>query len=120
MISVHFDVGKNRLVMVLKGRPTEDHLDAARADLLEALRRLQPPFDVLSDVVELESLENIPAGSVAQAMSQIFTKGVRRMVRVVGKSATAALHAERIARQANYHAHLAFSLEEAEQVFASR
>ena len=44
--------------------------------------------------------------------------GVRKIVRVVGKSAQAAVHMERLSRQlGNHTAHLAFSLDEAEQVF---
>lgn len=117
MIRIEVDIARNRLVLTLKGRPSAVHLEEARAQLTQSLARLKPPFDLLSDVRELESLEAVDLSATA---TLLISTGIRRTVRIVGKSATGALHMERVARLHNHHANLAFSLEEAEQVFAQR
>lgn len=104
----------------LAGHVGLEHLTHAEQQLRDALKRLHSPFDVLSDVRRLESIAEdamIPARSLGRA---IRSAGARRVVRVVGKSAHGALHMERLARQVGHAAHLAFSLDEAEAVFAHR
>lgn len=112
--------GKNRLIILLKGKPHAAHFEKALTQAREAVARLQAPFDVLSDVRELEALDEFAAKNLAGVMNQIVTDGVRRRVTIVGKSVDGALHMERVARQLGHHAHLAFSVEEAEQVLSTR
>ncbi|MEW5739563.1 MAG: hypothetical protein AB1938_11590 [Myxococcota bacterium] len=97
-----------------------DHLASAEAQLKEALARLHPPFDVLSDVRSLEGFSDDALEHARRLGFAIRSAGARKVVRVVGKSANGALHMERLARQLKHAAHLAFSLEEAEAVFNSR
>lgn len=52
--------------------------------------------------------------------SPLGSIGVRRAVRVVGKRRSGAVAMERLARQLEHSAHLAFSLEEAEALLDSR
>jgi hypothetical protein len=120
VISVAADVARNRIILTLKGQPLPVHLAQAKKSLPDIISRVKPPFDLLSDVRELESLELLESPQVCEVVATILRQGVRRTVRIVGRSATGALHMERIARQIDHHAHLAFSVEEAEQVFSSR
>ncbi len=120
MIAIDVDIARNRLVLTLKGRPSNAQFEQARAQVTQAITRLKPPFDLLSDVSELESLEQIESPQLSAVVALVLSGGVRRTVRVVGKSARGALQMERIARSLNHHAYLAFSLDEAEQVFAQR
>jgi hypothetical protein len=119
VISVSPDVGKNRLLLTLQGRPDVAELVRAEPDLVATLARLQPPFDVLSDVRELESLDDLPPDELTRLVGLIIARGVRRTVRVVGRAAGGAVHMERVARPLGLQARLAFSLEEAEQVLAA-
>lgn len=118
MVRIEADVGKNRVLIVMSGRPSgEGSMDAARA-LDDALSRLRSPVDVLSDIRELEELGPHLLSEFKIFGERLRSFGVRRVVRVVGKSAQAAVHMERLARHLKGHAaHLAFSMAEAEQVF---
>lgn len=120
MVSISPDVGRNRLVIELAGLVGLEHLAAAEPQLREALKRLAPPFDVLSDVRRLEGFQP-DAMAVIQNLGGLLEKHhVRRAVRVVGKSANGAVHMERVARQFGRDASLAFSLEEADAVLSQR
>ena len=119
MVTVTPDVGKNRLVLEFRGRPGVEHLPAIESQLRISISRLKAPFDVLSDVRALEGFE-VPLDEMQRLAMIIAAERPRRVVRVVGKSAAGAVHMERLARLIKHSAHLAFSLEEAEQVFASR
>ncbi|MFT3706681.1 MAG: hypothetical protein QM817_03345 [Archangium sp.] len=94
--------------------------DFASADeqLTQSLARLRAPVDVLSDIRELEGLDDAVADGFRTLGAKLAAFGVRKVVRVVGKSAKAAVHMERLSRNLKNHAaHLAFSMEEAEAVF---
>lgn len=106
--------------MELSGRPGPADVPLAVEQVREAIARLRSPFDVLSDVRALESLEDLPQ-TEARRIGELLAKAkVRRVVRVVGKSSSAAIQMERLARMLGHSAHLAFSREEAELLLAQR
>lgn len=120
MVSITPDVGRNFLLIELSGRPTAAEVTPAIVQLREAIPRLRTPFDVISDVRGLESLDELPVAE-ARRFGELLSKArVRRVVRVVGRSSTAAIQMERIARELGHSAHLAFSREEAEGLLAQR
>lgn len=120
VVSISPDVGRNRLVIELVGLVGPEHFTLAEVQLKQALPRLTAPFDVLSDVRRLEGIHS-DAMVHAQSLGEAIRKaGVRRVVRVVGKSANGAVHMERVARQLGHAARLAFSLEEADEVLGHR
>ncbi len=121
MVDFEPDVGRNRLVIRFQGEVDLRQSAAAEARLHEALSRLRPPVDVLSDIRELAFIDATLIEDF-QRLGRIIGKfGARRVVRVVGKSAQAAVHLARLSRHLkNHEAHLAYSLEEAEQVFLAR
>lgn len=119
MVTVTPDVGKNRLVLEFRGRPGVQHMPAAEEQLKAAIARLKPSFDVLSDIRHFEGFD-APLDECSRLAQLIAAAKPRRVVRVVGKSTTGAVQMERLSRLLNHSAHLAFSLEEAEQVFAGR
>ncbi len=119
MVRISPDVGRNRILIELAGKPTPDMHAHAERDLRDALSRLRAPVDVLSDIRELQCMDEGLVESFRKIGEQLGAFGVRRVVRVVGKSAQAAVHMERLSRQLKHHgAHLAFSMQEAEQVFS--
>lgn len=118
MVRISPDVGRNRVIIQLCGSPTSAHWATCERELEDALSRLRPPIDVLSDIRELETIEALTAEHFRRLGVSLHGFGVRKVVRVVGKSTVAAVQMERISRQLNDHtAHLAFSMDEAEQVF---
>ena len=112
------DVGKNRVIIQFAGSPGSSLAPEAERELRASLARLRPPIDVLSDIRELQSLDQLDAADFRRISDILREFGVKRVVRVVGKSAQAAVHMQRLSRHLNGHtAHLAFSMDEAEQVF---
>ncbi len=118
MVRISPDVGRNRIIILWSGAPTSVEAVTAERELREALSRLRPPIDVLSDIRELETMETFPAEDFRRLNAALSAFGLKKIVRVVGRRALAAVHMERLSRQVPGHtAHLAFSLDEAEQVF---
>lgn len=121
MVEIEPDVGRNRLIIRFVGQVDKDALPVAERQLTEALSRLRPPIDVLSDIRELTGFGEGLTDEFKRVSRVIGAFGTRRIVRVVGRSAQAAVLMARMARHLrNHEAHLAYSLEEAEQVFLSR
>ncbi len=120
MIRVLCDVGKNRVLLEFSGQPSQADLTAAEIDLRAGLARLRSPVDVLSDVSQLDSLEAISMADLERTGAMLRELGVRRVVRVVGRSKSGALQMERISRLLKHSAHLAFSREEAEDLLSQR
>ncbi len=120
MVRITPDVGRNFLLIELGGRPQSSEVNEALAQAKEAVQRLRAPFDVISDVRTLESLESIPIADARKVGELLAQAKVRRVVRVVGKSGAAAIQMERIARELGHSAHLAFTREEAEALLAMR
>lgn len=119
MVRISPDVGRNRVLIQLAGSPTPEMCASAMKDLHDSLSRLRAPVDVLSDIRELEGLSDSLVEHFRAAGKVLGRFGVRKVVRVVGKSAQAAVHMQRLSRQlADHNAHLAFSMHEAEQVFS--
>ncbi|MGV3625767.1 MAG: hypothetical protein ACO1OB_33455 [Archangium sp.] len=118
MVRIEADAGKNRILLHISGRPAVEKSPAVRQQLEEALSRLRAPVDVLSDIRELEELSPDLIGEFKLFGERLRQFGVRRVVRIVGRSAQAAVQIERLTRHLKGHAaHLAFSEAEAEQVF---
>lgn len=119
MVRISPDVGKNRVVIEFIGHVSVADLNDAASAAQAAIARLRCPVDVLSDIRELQTLDEEILEAFRRVGGVLGHFGVRRVVRVVGKSAKAAVQLERLSRSLKDHAaHLAFSIEEAEQVFA--
>ena len=106
--------------MVLSGSPTPEEAVAAEKELRTGVLRLRPPIDILSDVTQLDSLELILPGTSERFGAIVDEVGVRRVVRVVGRSTEGALQMQRAMRSFAHSAHLAFSRDEAEAVLSGR
>jgi hypothetical protein len=120
LVRITPDVGRNILIIEISGRPGPQEVADAETQLREAVARLRSPIDVLSDVRGLESLDDLGPDD-GRRIGQVLSKAkVRRVVRVVGKSSSAAIQMERLARALGHSAHLAFSREEAMTVLAQR
>jgi len=118
VVRIDADVGRNRLNITLSGSPSGDRTEDVLRELDAALMRLRAPIDVLSDVRALDALQPHLLEAFKLAGEKLRAFGVRRSVRIVGKSANAAVAMERFTRHLQHHAaHLAFSEAEAEAAF---
>lgn len=116
MFEVQVLVGKNRLVVRIWGEV--DVAEARRIGdaAVQAMERLRPGFDLVSDLSGLSAGLPENTGQFRRIIEAARARGFRRGVRVVGRSAKAALQFERSSRALGHEAHLAFSLEEAERL----
>jgi hypothetical protein len=118
VVRISPDVGRNRILIELSGVVSAADLSSTREQLIHTLGRLRAPVDVLSDIRELDGFDEAVLDAFRALGEELGRFGVRKVVRVVGKRASAAVHMERLARTLKRHsAHLAFSMEEAEAVF---
>ncbi|WP_205525481.1 STAS domain-containing protein [Pyxidicoccus trucidator] len=116
MFEVEARVGKNRLVVRIWGDLDDAEARQIGDAAVRAVDRLRPGLDILSD---LSGLTRVPVECAAQLrriVEAAQARGLRQVVRVVGRSAEAALQFQRISRSIGYEAYLAFSLEEAERM----
>ena len=78
--------------------------------------KLRPGFDTISDISGLEPLLPEALEHIREVNAFLLTRQRGRLIRVVGKSAQAAVQFERLSKHHGYSAELAFSLEEAERI----
>jgi len=100
--------------MAFKGQVLEEELDRAEPELREALSRMGPRFDMISDVSAADTLSAEVVERIRQMGKLIVDTGLRTHVRVVGRSSQAALQFQRISRTVGYDSRLAYSMTEAE------
>jgi hypothetical protein len=119
MVDIRALPGRQRLMMVFKGQVTEEELARAEEELAEALPRLAPTFDMISDVSAAEKLSAPVIERIRRMGELIVAAGLRTHVRVVGRSSQAAVQFQRIGRAVGYDSRLAFSVGEAEELLDS-
>lgn len=117
MLEIRVHPGKNRLYLSMHGDVTKEDLILGQPRFAEALERLRPGFDIVNDVSGLISLDPLAEQIFTVATESVRAVGMRRVVRVVGRSVEAAALFERMNRKIGFgSALLAYSLEEADRV----
>ena len=114
MVEIRALPARERLMIVFKGQVLEQELERAEHELREALPRMAPAFDIISDVSAAETLTPRAMERIRRMAELIVPAGLRTHVRVVGRSSQAALQFQRISRAVGYDSRLAYSLAEAE------
>lgn len=116
MYEVQALVGKNRLVVRIWGEVGDDEAREVGDAVVKAIERLRPGFDTISDLTGLAPITAEGKAQLKRLIEIQRARGLRRVVRVVGRSVDAALQFERTSREVGHEAHLAFSMEEAERL----
>lgn len=116
MFEVRIRPGKNRLYFTLSGKVNPEELDAALTILKEEVAKLRPRFDTVSNISGLDALDDGAMERIDQINRFLVKMRRGRLIRVVGRSAQAALQFERMSRPHGYSAELAFSLAEADRI----
>jgi hypothetical protein len=109
-------VGKNRLVVRIWGDIDDAEARQVGDAAVKAIERLRPGFDVMSDLTGLSPVTPEGVVQFKRIIEAARARGIRRVVRVVGRSVDAALQFERVSRELGHEAYLAFSLEEASRL----
>jgi len=102
--------------MVFRGQLLDEELERAERELRQAVPRILPRFDMISDVSEAEALSPAAVERIRRMAELIVSAGLRTHVRVVGRSGQAALQFQRISRAVGYDSRLAYSFVEAERL----
>ena len=117
MFEVRTNVGINRIYATLWGHVSDAEAREIGDRMVHDLTtRLRPGFDLISDVSRAEPMSEFGLGQLKRIMETALRHRIRRVVRVVGRSAHTTLQFERVSRELGYAAYLCFSLEEAERV----
>lgn len=116
MYEVQALVGKNRLVVRIWGDIDDAEARQVGDAAVKAIERLRPGFDVMSDLTGLSPVTPEGLAQLRRIIEAARARGIRRVVRVVGRSVDAALQFERVSRELGHEAYLAFSLEEASRL----
>lgn len=116
MYEVKANVAKNRIFIRLAGTITPEDCRVMLDQLRTELARLTPGIDLINDVRELAAVPNFPPEVVRASADLLKEKGLRRIVRVVGRQATVTVGLEKTSRVFGFSAALAYSMEEAEKV----
>lgn len=116
MYEVRVRPGKNRLYFTMRGAVTEEEARAAAEELTRQLPQLRAGFDTITDINGLEPLSPDALAQIKRGNDQLMRVKPGRVIRVVGRSALAAVQFEKLSKAHGHSAQLAFSLEEAERL----
>lgn len=116
IIEVQANVGKNRLFIRIEGRVDDAQVRSFADVVIKEMDRLRPGFDVVSDLTRAEPLGPEGSAQLRRVLEVQRERKVGRAVRIVGRSAQAALQFARDSKDLQHEPYLAFSREEAEQL----
>jgi len=118
MYQLKTDLARNRLYITLKGRITLEESEQAAREVIAAIKTLNPGFDVITDISELEPATKNEAEVVAGVQKVLIGHNVNRVARVVGKELKATvgkIQFERASRQTQIATENFDTLEDAER-----
>lgn len=100
----------------MRGTVSEDEARTAADEVIAHLDKLRAGFDTISDIAGLEPLAPAALEHIRRANDRLLALKPGKVVRVVGRSAQAAVQFEKLSKHHGYSAQLAFSMKEAEQL----
>lgn len=106
------NTGKKRIYVTMSGAISEAEARRGTSQVVAEVERLSSDFDFVADVSDLKELSPNQMEYIARTMRFLMSHGLRRAVRVVGKSARTALQLEKRSKEIGYSANLAYSIEE--------
>ena len=79
------DIDQNRLYVTLKGRIASEESKQAASRVIADLKKLEPGFDVVTDISEFEPATQKEVDILIQVHKVLIESGVNRIARVVGR-----------------------------------
>lgn len=89
MHHIEVDPAKNRLLIRIWGSSTVEDVKKAEKSLMEALAKLKPGFDCISNIVDMKASAPQVAEEFARVQALVIKAGIGRGVRVVGSKLAA-------------------------------
>jgi hypothetical protein len=114
---VWINAEKNRLYVVLKGFFTEAEAEAAAELSIRTAKRLNPGFDVVTDLSAHKPGSAAGIESTKRVQAFLVKHGMRRIVRIITSSTLSKLQFERTGKAVGYAgdiADVALTIEEAD------
>jgi hypothetical protein len=115
-VEIHADVGKNRIYVRIHGRMEDADAPRVGDAIIQAMDRMRPGFSLISDLTQAEPVGPQAIEQLKRVITASRERKVGRTVRIVGKSAQAALQFARTSKEYQHEPYLAFSREEAERL----
>ena len=105
MHHAEIDQDHNRLILRWIDSLSISEVDQLQAEVALLLPKLQPGFDCISDIANLRPISQHVAEHVERLQAFLHNAGMRRVVRIVGKSGAAriaSVQMDRTAAEAGY------------------
>jgi hypothetical protein len=119
LYTIKADVQKNRLYVILVGFFHYDEMKACTDKTIEAVKKLKPGFDVITDLSKFNPVGKDTLDEVARGQSFFKQSGIRHGIRVEGKAALANLQFSRTGKAVDYNPNIVATMEEAEKLLDS-
>jgi hypothetical protein len=107
MLRAEIDQDQNRLILRWIDSPNITQIDALQAEVASLLPRLWPNFDCISDIANMRPVSRHVMEHIERLQAFLHQAGMRRVVRIVGRSGGAHLAStqmDRSAAEAGYEA----------------
>lgn len=120
MHTVRADQQKNRLYITIAGMLDLKQAADAAGQCIAAAKTLRPGFDIVNDISQMKPGGDEVTAVIAKAQGEIGKLGPKRVIRVVGKAAVAAMQMNRTAKEAHvaYNANIVATVGDAEALLA--
>jgi hypothetical protein len=100
MIEVRTDAQKKRIYLTIAGVNDVKTANDGAAKMLAAARSLGAGFDLVNDISTMKIVSEEVGAVIMKAQAELGKLGPRRVVRVVGSAAMAAMQMSRTGREA--------------------
>jgi hypothetical protein len=111
---VRVDTNKNRLYLILKGFLKDGQAKEAADQVIAGIDKLKPGFDIITDIREFKPMSPKGSDEIARGQQYAKDKGVRRIVRVVGREVIGGMQFDRVAQNTEVGGEYTESIENAE------
>lgn len=115
MFAVRSDPDRNRLYLTMAGHPEAAERQAIIKELMAEAAKLQPGFDIVSDITGLHATDEDGFKDLLRAKAALKLKGSGRVVRVA-KIALSRIQITRVSEAAGYDADCVDSIEAADRM----
>jgi hypothetical protein len=115
MYEFKVDTVKNRLYITLEGFFSAEEMKQCSDATIEAIRQLQPGYDVITDISKFSPVGIDALQEIARVQEYFKQTRVRYGVRIVGESVVTGMQFKRIGKSVGYPSINVATLAEAEE-----
>ena len=119
MLNIETNSQRNTLYITLSGHFNIEETKAAGKEVLAAASKMKPGFNLITDIRKCHPSDSASLGELQRILEALSKKGLRLAVRIT-QIALSAIQFERVSKEVGYDSIATFSLEEAENIIATR